>query len=185
MKCIPVILSFLALVQINAQDIWKSDSAHSKVGFAITHLMISEVEGHFGDFEITAQADKDFDEPDFTVEIRAESIDTNNEGRDKHLRSPDFFEVGKFPAITFKTTTFEKTGDKTFKLIGDLTMHGVTKTISLEGRLNGIITQNNQKLKAGLKLIGTVNRLDFGVGGETPSLGDEVELSINLELVQQ
>ncbi|WP_149274733.1 YceI family protein [Pareuzebyella sediminis] len=183
------ILSFLLImagITLSAQSVWKADNAHSKVGFGITHLLISEVEGHFGDFEITAMADESFGEPDFTVDIKTESIDTDNERRDNHLRSADFFEVDTYPTISFKTTSFEKTGDKTFELTGDLTMHGVTKSVRLEGKLNGIITdQRSNKLKAGLKLTGTVNRLNFEIGGKTPTIGDEVDLTINLEMAQQ
>jgi polyisoprenoid-binding protein YceI len=178
--------AFLTTLMVNAQSTWKSDGAHSKVGFSITHLMISEVEGSFGDFDITATANDAFENVDFTVDIKTTSIDTDNSRRDDHLRSGDFFDAEKFPSITFKTTGYEKTGDKTFKLTGDLTMHGVTKPVTLDGKVNGIITdQRSQKLKAGLKMTGKVDRLAFGVGGDTPSLGDEVELNINLEMAQQ
>ncbi|WP_019670527.1 YceI family protein [Eudoraea adriatica] len=186
MRKVIFILSFVAFATVTAQDTWKADNAHSKVGFAITHLMISEVEGNFGEFDIQATADESFSEPNFTVDIKTTSIDTDNDRRDDHLRSADFFDVEKHPSLTFKTTSFEKTGEKTFKLTGDLTMHGVTKPVTLEGKLNGIITdQRSQKLKAGLKLTGTVDRLDFGVGGDTPTLGDEVNMTINLEMAQQ
>ncbi|MBO0331147.1 YceI family protein [[Muricauda] lutisoli] len=179
-------LAFLTSLMVAAQSTWKSDGAHSKVGFAITHLMISEVEGHFGEFDIIATATDTFDEAEFSVDIKTTSIDTDNDRRDNHLRSADFFDAEKYPSITFKSNSFEKTGDKTFKLTGDLTMHGVTKTVTLDGKVNGIITdQRSEKLKAGLKLTGTVNRLEFGVGGDTATLGDDVEMTINLEMAQQ
>lgn len=179
-------LAVFTCLAVSAQSTWKSDGAHSKVGFAITHLMISEVEGHFGEFDITATASDAFENAEFMVDIKTTSIDTDNERRDNHLRSADFFEVEAYPSITFKTTGYEKTGDKTFTLTGDLTMHGVTKPVTLEGKVNGIITdQRSNKLKAGLKLTGTVNRLEFGVGGDTPTLGEDVELTINLEMAQQ
>jgi len=186
MKKASFILSFIACATLTAQSTWKSDAAHSKVGFAITHLMISEVEGHFGEFDITATADETFSEPNFSVDVKTASIDTDNDRRDDHLRSADFFDAETHPSLTFTTTGFEKTGDKTFKLTGDLTLHGVTKPITLEGKLNGIITdQRSKKLKAGLKLTGTVNRLEFGVGGDTPTLGDDVDMTIHLEMAQQ
>ncbi|RIV73245.1 YceI family protein [Flagellimonas aequoris] len=179
-------IAVLTGLMVSAQSTWKADGAHSKVGFAITHLMISEVEGHFGEFDISATATDAFEEVEFTVEIKSTSVDTDNERRDNHLKSPDFFDAEKFPSISFKSTGYEKTGDKTFMLTGDLTMHGVTKPVTLEGKVNGIITdQRSNKLKAGLKLTGTVNRLEFGVGGDTPTLGDEVEMTINLEMAQQ
>ncbi|WP_418497984.1 YceI family protein [Flagellimonas sp.] len=186
MKKTIIALALLTGLFATAQSSWKSDRAHSKVGFAITHLMISEVEGHFSDFDITATASDTFGDAEFTVDIKTTSIDTDNGRRDDHLRSADFFDAEKYPSITFKSTGYEKTWDKTFKLTGDLTMHGVTKPITLEGKVNGVITdQRSQKLKAGLKLTGTINRLDFGVGGETASLGNEVDLTINLEMAQQ
>ncbi len=186
MKKAALILSFVACATLTAQSTWKADGAHSKVGFGITHLMISEVEGHFGEFDITATADDAFSQPSFMVDLKTASIDTHNDRRNEHLRSADFFDAEAHPSISFKTTSFEKTGEKTFNLTGDLTMHGVTKPVTLEGKLNGIITdERSQKLKAGLKLTGTVNRLDFKVGGETPTLGDEVAMTINLEMAQQ
>lgn len=186
MKKIIVTIAFFTCLAVAAQSTWKADGAHSKVGFSITHLMISEIEGSFGEFDITATADDAFSEPNFTVAIKTASIDTDNDRRNEHLRSGDFFDVEAHPAISFKTTSFEKTGDKTFKLMGDMTMHGVTKAVTFEGKLNGIITdQRSKKLKAGLKLTGTLNRLDFKVGSDTPTLGDEIEMSINLEMAQQ
>ena len=186
MKKITLTLALMLGLVVSAQSTWKSDPAHSKVGFGITHLMISEIEGHFGEFDITATATDTFEDAEFTVDIKTTSIDTDNSRRNDHLRSDDFFAAEKYPSITFKTTGYEKTGDKTFKLMGDLTMHGTTKPVTLEGKVNGIITdQRSQKLKAGLKITGTVNRLEFGVGGDTPTLGDEVDLTINLEMAQQ
>ncbi|MBA4745568.1 MAG: polyisoprenoid-binding protein [Muricauda sp.] len=180
------VLTFLTSFMVVAQSTWKSDGAHSKVGFGISHLMISTVEGHFSDFDITATATDTFDEAEFTVDIKTTSIDTDNDRRDDHLRSADFFDAEKYPSITFKSTNFEKTGDNTFKLKGDLSMHGVTKPVSLEGKVNGIITdQRSQKLKAGLKLTGTINRLEFGVGEESASIGNEVDMTIQLEMAQQ
>jgi polyisoprenoid-binding protein YceI len=178
-------LSFIACATLTAQSTWKADNAHSKVGFAITHLMISEVEGHFSEFDITATANDAFNEPSFEVEIKTASIDTDNERRNGHLKSDDFFGAETYPSITFKTTAFEKTGEKTFKLTGDLAMHGVTKPVTLEGKLNGIITdQRSKKLKAGLKLTGTINRKDFGIGSKPFPVGDDVEMTINLQMAQ-
>lgn len=186
MKKVLVLTALFVGTLVSAQSSWKADNAHSKVGFAISHLMISEVEGRFGEFDITATADEAFSEPSFAVEIKTASIDTDNEKRDGHLKSDDFFGAETYPSITFKTTAFEKTGEKTFKLTGDLTIHGVTKPVTLEGKLNGIITdQRSQKLKAGLKLTGTIDRKDFGVGSKPFPVGDEVDMTIRLEMAQQ
>ncbi|MFX0556625.1 YceI family protein [Maribacter sp. CXY002] len=186
MKKTVFLLSLLVGTSLIAQSTWKADNAHSKVGFAITHLLISEVEGNFDEFEITATADDTFMTPSFDVSINTASIDTDNERRDGHLKSADFFDVESNPSITFKTTSVEKTGDKTFNMTGDLTMHGITKSVTLEGKVNGVITdQRSQKLKAGLKITGTINRIDFGVGGESAAIGNDVEFTINLEMAQQ
>ena len=186
MKKTTTFLALLMALAVSAQSTWKSDRAHSKVGFAISHMMIAEVEGSFGEFEITATADDAFAEPNFTVNIASSSIDTDNERRDGHLKSADFFEVETYPTIEFTTTGYEKTGDNTFTLTGDLTMHGVTKPVTLEGRLNGVITdQRSQKLKAGLKLTGTVNRKEFGVGSKPFPVGEEVDITVHLEMAQQ
>jgi polyisoprenoid-binding protein YceI len=170
----------------NAQSTWKSDKAHSNMNFTVSHLVISEVTGKFNDFDIEAQADDTFSKPSFTVAIQAASIDTGNERRDGDLKSDHFFHAEKYPLISFKTTSLEKTGENTFKLGGDLTMHGITKPVTLDGKVNGIITdQRSQKLKAGLKFTGTVSRSEFGVGGDMVPVGDEVSITINTEMAQQ
>lgn len=182
-------LSLLALVfcsVLTAQSTWTADKSHSKIGFAVTHLLISEVEGNFDEFEISATADDSFMDPSFDVSINTSSVDTDNERRDGHLKSADFFDVESHPTMTFKTSSIEKTGDNTFKMTGDLTMHGVTKPVTLEGKVNGVITdQRSQKLKAGLKLTGTIDRTEFGVGEASAAIGSEIDLTINLEMAQQ
>jgi len=179
-------LAFMTALVVSAQSTWKSDKAHSKVGFAINHLMISEVEGHFSDFDITATATDEFKDASFEVTIKTASVDTDVDGRDNHLRSPDYFDAEKYPDITFKSNAYQQTGVNTFKLTGDLNIHGVTKSVTLDGRVNGVITdQRSQKLKAGLKLTGALDRVEFGVGGESPALGNEVRFTIHLEMAQQ
>ncbi len=171
---------------LSAQSTWKADKAHSGINFAISHLLISEVTGNFSEFDIEATATDTFENPTFMVSIPVTSINTANSRRDDDLRSDRFFDVAKFPTMVFKSTSFEKTGEKTFKMTGDLTLHGVTKPVTLEGKLNGIITdQRSQKLKAGLKMSGTVLRKDFEVGGDLAPVGNEVEITINLEMAQQ
>jgi polyisoprenoid-binding protein YceI len=186
MKRIFTTLFLIAALAVNAQSTWKADKAHTNMNFAISHLVISEVTGRFNDFEIDAQADDSFGDPEFSVNIQTASIDTQNSRRDDHLKSEDFFAVETFPTITFKSNSIEKTGENTFKLNGDLSMHGVTKPVTLEGKLNGIITdERNQKLKAGLKFTGTLKRSDFNVGGSMVPIGNEVAITINTEMAQQ
>ena len=171
---------------VSAQSTWKADKAHSNINFTVTHLLISEVTGSFSSFDIEATADDAFSNPSFNATIEATSISTGNERRDGDLKGDHWFGVETYPNIEFKTTSVEKTGDNTFKLTGDFTMHGVTKSIELNGKLNGIITdRRSQKLKAGLKFTTTLKRSDFGVGGGMAPVSDDVEVSINLEMAQQ
>lgn len=186
MKRILTILFFIAAFAVNAQSTWKADKAHTNMNFAISHLVISEVTGRFNDFEIDAVADEAFGNPEFNVTIQTASIDTQNSRRDDHLRSEDFFAVETYPTITFKSTSIEKTGENTFRINGDLSMHGVTKPVTLDAKLNGIITdQRSQKLKAGLKITGLLKRSDFNIGGSAAPIGDEVAITINTEMAQQ
>lgn len=186
MKKLSFILCLIFVVNITAQEIWKVDKAHSNINFSIGHYMISEITGDFGEFEIDVTADVAFNDPTFMVSIATKSINTGVTRRDDHLRSDDFFAAETHPEMTFKSTTFEKTGDKTFSLIGDLTLHGITKLVTLEGSLNGIITdKRSEKLKAGLKLTGTINRKDFDIGPKPFPISDEVNMVINLEMAQQ
>ncbi len=176
----------MAGLTLQAQSEWVADRAHSSMEFEITHLMISTVTGKFGDFAITATADDSFGTPNFSATVQTASINTDNERRDNHLRSADFFEVETYPEISFATSSVEATGEKTFDLKGDLTMHGVTKPVTLKGTVTGVITdQRSQKLKAGVRLSTTINRKDFGVGSGMGMVGDEVEITIRLEMAQQ
>jgi len=167
-----------------AQSTWSLDKNHGKLGFVITHLMVSEIEGSFKNFDakiITPKADF----TDAVVDMTAEStsINTDNDNRDKHLRTADFFDVATFPLVTFKSNSFKKTGPKTYKVKGNLTMHGVTKPVALDVTCNIGADPMSKKPIAGFKISGTVKRSDFGIGAKFPSamLGDEVTINANGE----
>ena len=178
--------SLMAGLTLQAQSTWAADKAHSQIQFEITHMLISTVAGNFGDFEISAVAGEAFSDPQFTASIQTTSVDTGVERRDNHLRSADFFEVETYPEMTFATTSVQATGEKTFDLNGDLTLHGVTKAVTLKGSVTGVITdRRSQKPKAGVKLTTTINRKDYGVGTSMGMVGDEVEITIRLEMAQQ
>lgn len=180
------VLLLLSSLTISGQSTWKADKAHSSVNFTVTHLMISEVNGRFDTFDIEATADDTFSNPMFNATIETSSVNTSTEFRDNDLRSERFFDVATYPTMTFKSTGVEKTGENTLKLTGELTIKGVTKSIVLNGKIIGIITdKRSQKLKAGLKFTTTIKRSDFGVGGSMVPASDEVEITINLEMAQQ
>lgn len=178
--------TFLVLVTLtlNAQSTWKLDLGHSSINFAVSHLVISETTGSFDQFDITATTGDNFNNPKFDVTIQTASINTKNTRRDDHLKADDFFGAEKHPNITFKSSSFEKTGEKTFALKGNLTIKGITKEVSFTGKLNGIL-KNDHGEKAGLKLTTTIDRTVFNVGKPgSASIGEEVEVTINLEMAK-
>src|SRR5690606_23055595 len=124
--------------------------------------------------------------PAFTVSIATTSIDTDNSKRDKDLKDKDYFDAATYPAIKFKSKPYKKTGGQTFVLGGDLTIKGTTNYVELEGKHNGIIPDPKSKeLKARLRFTGVLNRKDFTVCSSISPMGDEVAITINLEMVQQ
>ncbi len=170
-----------------AQTTWTVDRAHSKIGFSVSHMMLSEVEGNFKKFEATLTSSKeDFSDAVFDITIDAASINTENESRDKDLRSDHYFDVAKYPQITFKSTSVSKAGDKKYKVTGNLTMHGVTKVVTFDLTLNGIGTgMTTHKPVAGFKATGKVNRTDFNIGSVPKSMiGGEITITANGEFDQ-
>jgi len=167
---------------------WNLDKAHAKLGFSVTHLLVSNVEGKFTGFDAKITASKD-DFSDAVIELSADvnTVDTDNEQRDGHLKSPDFFDAAKFSALTFKSTGFKKVADKKYKLSGNLTLHGVTKPVELDVVFNGTaVHPYSKKTIAGFKVSGLIKRSDFGIGAGTPGgvVSDEVEISSNAEFVK-
>jgi len=187
-----MILFAVSMLSAKAQTTWKLDPAHSKVSFNISHMVISDVTGRFTDFDVKLVHTKDdLTDGVLNATIKVKSINTDNEGRDKHLRSADFFDAEKYPEITFVSKSFEKTGKNTYKIAGDLTMHGITKPVVLETKFNGTVNDPWGNTKAGFKATTTVNRKEFGIvynktleaGGLL--LGEDVEVIINVELAKE
>lgn len=158
-------LFILAIAAVSfAQTSWNFDKAHSSIGFNVDHMVVAEVEGEFAKFEGTFSADKDdFSDAQITFTVDVASITTDNEKRDGHLKSPDFFDVAKYPQMTFKSKAFTKTGNKTYKLVGDLTMRGVTKEVTLDVKYGGTIADPWGNTRAGFKISGALNRTDYGL----------------------
>ncbi len=171
---------------------WKVDHSHTEIGFSVRHLMISNVRGHFKTFEGTVVAtDDSFKDAKISLSIDPASITTNNDMRDGHLRSADFFDVEKFPAMAFESTSFVPTGDKQYEIKGNMTMHGVTKEISFTATLEGFGKNMQGARVASFDLTGSIIRSEFGLtwnvaieaGGVTVS--DEVKFNFTVELEEQ
>jgi polyisoprenoid-binding protein YceI len=188
-----LVMIFVAVFSsLSLEKTWKIDNAHSSIIFSVSHMVIAEVSGYFREFEGTLNSySDDFDKSQVEVKIKGSSITTDNEARDKHLKSPDFFDVEKYPTMIFKSTSAVKTGDNTFDINGELTMKGVTKSIVLKAKLNGVVTDPYGNLRSGWKAVTIINRFDYGIewnktldsGGLV--VGKEVSLVINVEFVLQ
>lgn len=180
------ILAALLLVSVGAlAQIWNVDKGHSSLGFGITHLMISEVDGSFKSYSATITSSKDdFSDAVFEISADIDSINTGHKGRDKDLRSEGYFDAAKFPKLTFKSTTITKGEGNKYKLVGDLTMKGVTKSIEMDVVINGPIDRRGKKV-IGLKVTGTFNRAAFGVGKPGSAMvSEEVSIIANGEFVK-
>jgi polyisoprenoid-binding protein YceI len=190
MKKIAGILSLsLFVMSANAQtNTWQLDKAHSKISFTIDHMVITEVEGRFTDFDINFSSGENFENPNLNVDIKTASINTDNEQRDAHLKSADFFDATNNPDITFKATSFTKVADMQYKLKGNLTMHGITKPIELDVKYGGTIKDPRGNTKIGFKVSGTLNRYDYNLKYnsvlETGALmiGEEVTIQAFVEM---
>ncbi len=176
---------------------WKFDSIHSFVEFSVRHLGVSWVKGRFAELSGSAEFDLDNPEKSFwQAEIEVKSIWTGNDSRDNHLKSKDFFDVENHPQITFKSTEVEKVQGNEFKIIGDLTMRGITKPVKLavEYLETREIPSGEGKApitKAGFSAKTTVNRHDFEISWDAPAgngvttVGGEVDITINVEAIKE
>jgi polyisoprenoid-binding protein YceI len=185
-----VALTAAIALPVQAADTYNVDPSHSETGFQIRHL-VTQVRGKFTDYKGTIQVDP-AKMTNSTVElaIKAASIDTGNADRDKHLRSADFFDVEKFPEITFKSKSIKATGKDEYAVTGTFTMHGVSKEITLPVTFGGTAKDPWGNQRAGFSTTTTLNRKDYGIvwnkaldtGGAL--LGDDVKVSIDLETVK-
>jgi len=171
---------------------WVLDPTHSELGFKIKHLMITNVSGSFKNFHAeVATNDTDFSSAQINLAAEMDSITTNNEQRDAHLRAADFFEADKYPELKFRSTKVDKTGDDTFAVYGELTLKGVTKPVKLNAEYSGVAKDPWGGERAGFAITGKINRSDWGVsfngvletGGVV--LSEEVRIHSEIELVKQ
>jgi len=169
------------------KGIWSVDKDHAKLGFTVSHLLVSDVEGWFKTFDAkVTSSGEDFSDAVAEMTADVSSINTESENRDKHLKSEDFFDAAKYPLITFKGTAFKKVNDTNYKVTGHLTMHGITKTVELDAVCKLGSNPVNKKAIAGFKITGKINRSDFGIAPSTSSamVGDEVSLVANAEFIK-
>jgi len=188
MKKVSVFMTALLLSATTYAQTWTVDKAHAKLGFTVTHMMVSDVDGMFKDFDASFTASKpDFSDAVFNVTAQTNSIYTDNEKRDAHLKSADFFDAEKNPTITFKSKSMKKAGNNAYKVSGDLTMHGVTKPVVLDLTFRGPATHPMTKKQfAGFSISGKVKRTDFNIGSSMPGavISDEVTISAKGEFQQ-
>jgi polyisoprenoid-binding protein YceI len=175
-----------------ATTTWTSDAIHSDISFKVRHLMITSVRGSFSKFEVSAESDgDDFKNAKINARIDPASIATGVADRDAHLRSADFFDVDKYPDITFTAQGVRMKSNDEFEVTGDLTIHGVTKSITLEGEFGGVVKDPYGQIKAGFTVEGTVNRKDFGLtwsavteaGGVV--VADNIQFVCDIQLIKQ
>jgi polyisoprenoid-binding protein YceI len=176
----------------NAQNTsWNLDKTHSSVGFSIEHMVVSEVTGNFNDFSMTAKSDKDdFTDVTGTLTIQTASIDTKDPKRDGHLKAPDFFDAEKNPTITFEIKQFSKVKDKEYKLVGNLTMHGATRSVTLKAKFGGVVKDPYGNMRTGMKITGDIDRYDYNLKYNSTmeagglALGKNVSITCNVEFVK-
>ncbi|WP_445713062.1 YceI family protein [Flavobacterium sp.] len=169
---------------------WSIDPAHSEITFKVKHLMISNVKGEFKTFQANIYGE-DFTKSTISANIDASSISTNNNDRDTHLKSPDFFEVEKYPEITFVSTSIKKVDDDEFKLVGDLTIKGTTKEITLNTEFGGFMKDPYGNEKAGFSINGKLNRKDFGLNWNAAleaggvMVANEIKIYAEVQFIKQ
>ncbi|WP_202628588.1 YceI family protein [Sediminibacterium soli] len=171
---------------------YKIDAAHSEITFKVKHLMITNVTGSFTRFDATMEADAaDFSDAKISFEADVDSVTTNNEQRDGHLKSEDFFAAETYPKLSFVSKSLTKKSDDQYQLTGDLTIRDVTKTIDLAVEYGGTMTDPWGQVKAGFEISGKINRKEFGLGwGAVTEAGgvvvsDEVKLHLAVQMVKQ
>lgn len=188
-KTVSILSVFFVLTAFTAAvTTWKNDKAHSQLAFTVTHLGISDVSGTFNDFDVSVTSSKpDFSDAVFELKANVNSISTRVEARDTHLKSADFFDAAKYPEITFKSTSLKKNGKDNYKLSGNLTMHGITKPVTMDLKYRGT-TQNpmSKANTAGFQLEGVVKRSDFNIGAGFPEamISNEVRIKADGEFTQ-
>ena len=173
---------------------WKIDPAHSEIKFKVKHLVVSTVTGHFKNFSAVIEADKDdFSDARITFEADVNSISTNNEQRDGHLKSPDFFDAAKYPKMTFRSNAVTRVSDDEYEVTGDLSIKGKSRPVTLEVTYNGTVAGFGGTKVAGFEITGKINRFDYGLtwnamteaGGVVVSSDVKLDIAAEFNQVQE
>lgn len=171
---------------------WVIDPTHSEIGFKVKHMMFTNVSGKFSKFDATIESENnDFENSKIEFTGAIDSITTGNADRDTHLLSPDFFDAAQFPEIKFSATSFTKINEGEYELVGDLTLHGVTKSINLAAEYGGLMKDPWGNTKMAFSLEGKINRKDWGLNWNSALetggvlVSEEVRLNIELQFLQQ
>jgi polyisoprenoid-binding protein YceI len=174
-----------------ATGTWTVDPAHSNVEFSVKHMGIANVRGKFTEFEGTLEIGEDLASARARGKVKVESIDTNEEQRDAHLRSPDFFDVERYPEITFESTRVEPVDDESSQVYGKLTMHGITRDVKIDVVVQGSDIDPWGNERAGLEAVAMLLRSDFdmkfnqALGSGNVLVGDKVNVSLDISAVKQ
>jgi len=184
-----IIIAFLLFsVTAKSQSVWKVDQAHSNLGFAILHQLVNDVKGTVKVTESTiTQVKEDFTDATITLKADLNSIHTDNEKRDAHLKTADFFNTEKFPELSFQSISFIKKSPDNYTITGNLTLHGITKPVTLNAVTKSGVNVMNNKPIIGFKVTGIIKRTEFDISASTPSamISDDVNIEANLEFEKQ
>ena len=170
---------------------WEVDPAHSRVEFQVKHLGIATVRGHFARFGGTLELGEDLASSRAYGSVEAASVNTNDDGRDTHLRSADFFDVAQYPQISFASTAIVPTGEDTFRITGDLSLHGVTREVTLDAEITGTEEDPWGNERVGLEVRGELFRGDYGItfnqalGSGNVMVSDKVKLHLDISAVKK
>jgi polyisoprenoid-binding protein YceI len=187
-----ILTAALAVSSLAFASSWEIDTTHASANFSVKHLGVSNTTGQLGPVTGMVELDdKDVTKSKIELSIDVNGIDTRNQKRDDHLKSPEFFDVAKFPKATFKSTKIEKAGEK-FKVTGDLTMHGVTKSVTMDAEVTGEVENPFSKgVARAVTVSGVLNREDFGLSWNAPManngfvVGKEVKVMFEAELAKK
>jgi polyisoprenoid-binding protein YceI len=190
MKKLTIVLSafFLLTAFTTFNNVWTNDDPHSQLGFTVNHLGISDISGTFNDFDVKVTSAKpDFSDAVFELTAQVASIDTRVEARDNHLKSADFFDAAKYPTLNFKSTGVKKQAENQYTLTGNLTLHGITKPVTLNLLYKGTVENPmSKKQTAGFQVTGVIKRSDFNLGSgfPEPMISNEVRIKGDGEFIQ-